>query len=72
MDRRAEYILTAIGAGATATTEFDWHKKWVESKEAAELQDELEARTGVRVSQGHLSVLLRGMGASAGAVPATA
>ncbi len=33
---------------------------------------EIEARTGVRVSQGHLSVLLRGKGASAGAGPGTA
>jgi transposase len=35
------------------------------------LRAEIEARTGVRVSQGHLSVLLR-KGASAGAGPATA
>lgn len=39
---RAEYILTAIGAGATATTEFDWHEKWTSSREAADLQIELE------------------------------
>ena len=36
------------------------------------LRAEIEARTGVRVSQGHLSVLLREKGASVGAAPATA
>ena len=35
------------------------------------LRAEIEARTGVRVSQGHLSVLLRQKGGSAGAGPAT-
>lgn len=39
---RAEYILTVIGAGATATTEFDWHEKWLQSNQAADLQKELE------------------------------
>ena len=36
------------------------------------LRAEIEARTGVRVSQSHLSVLLREKGVSAGAGPATA
>ena len=36
------------------------------------LRAEIEARTGVRVSQGHLSVLLREKGGSAGGGPATA
>ena len=35
------------------------------------LRAEVEARTGVRVSQGHLSVLLCQKGGSAGAGPAT-
>lgn len=35
------------------------------------LRAEIEARTGVRVSQSHLSVLLREKGGSAGAVPGT-
>ena len=39
---RAEYILTVIGAGATATTEFDWYEKWKNSKQASSLQQELE------------------------------
>ncbi|EKM53332.1 uncharacterized protein PHACADRAFT_259626 [Phanerochaete carnosa HHB-10118-sp] len=38
----AEYILTSIGAGATATSEFDWYEKWSNSKEADGLQQELE------------------------------
>lgn len=38
----AEYILTVIGAGATATSEFDWHEKWVNSQEAHDLQQELD------------------------------
>ena len=38
----------------------------------ARLRAEIEARTGVRVSQGPLSVLLREKGGSAGAGPATA
>ena len=36
------------------------------------LRAEIEARTGVRLSQGHLSALLRQKGGSAGAAPATA
>ena len=36
------------------------------------LRAEIEARTGVRVSQGHLSVLLRAKGGCVGAGPATA
>lgn len=39
---RAEFILTAIGAGATATSSVDWHDAWKRSEEAANLQQELE------------------------------
>ena len=39
---RAEYILNVIGAGATAHSETDWHAKWTASREAVELQEELE------------------------------
>ena len=42
MRSRAEYILTVIGAGATATSEYDWYEKWTNSQEAADLQQELE------------------------------
>ena len=38
---RAEYILEAIGAGATATTDIDWHSAWKKSPEAAGVQEEL-------------------------------
>ncbi|KAI0752733.1 pleiotropic drug resistance ABC transporter [Daedaleopsis nitida] len=38
----AEYILEAIGAGATATTDIDWHAAWQNSSEAANVQEELE------------------------------
>jgi hypothetical protein len=38
----AEYMLDVIGAGATASSEIEWHQKWVESKEAKVVQDELE------------------------------
>ena len=34
--------MTVIGAGATATSEFDWHAKWNDSKQASDLQQELE------------------------------
>ena len=40
---RAEYILEAIGAGATASTDTDWYKAWKESPEASRVQDELAA-----------------------------
>ncbi|EAU89680.2 hba2 [Coprinopsis cinerea okayama7 len=39
----AEYMLDVIGAGATATTEFDWHGIWKSSPEATAVQEELEA-----------------------------
>ncbi|PIL29236.1 ATP-binding cassette transporter [Ganoderma sinense ZZ0214-1] len=38
----AEYILEAIGAGATATTEIDWYSAWCNSPEAEGVQVELE------------------------------
>lgn len=39
---RAEYILQVIGAGATATTDQDWHQVWKSSPEAAKVQQEIE------------------------------
>ncbi|KIP01968.1 hypothetical protein PHLGIDRAFT_130987 [Phlebiopsis gigantea 11061_1 CR5-6] len=42
LENPAEYILTVIGAGATATSEYDWHDKWTGSQEAADLQQEIE------------------------------
>lgn len=39
----AEYILDVIGAGATATTDIDWHNVWQQSHEAKELEQELAA-----------------------------
>lgn len=39
---RAEYILTSIGAGATATSTIDWHEVWLNSPEADELEKEIE------------------------------
>lgn len=39
---RAEFMLDIIGAGATATSEFDWYDIWNNSKEARRLQQELE------------------------------
>ncbi|KAI0767296.1 pleiotropic drug resistance ABC transporter [Fomes fomentarius] len=38
----AEYILEAIGAGATATTDVDWKAAWNQSPEAVNVQEELE------------------------------
>jgi ATP-binding cassette subfamily G (WHITE) protein 2 (SNQ2) len=35
-------MLDVIGAGATATSEQDWHQIWTDSKKAAELQWELD------------------------------
>jgi ATP-binding cassette subfamily G (WHITE) protein 2 (SNQ2) len=35
-------MLDVIGAGATATTEFDWHEKWKASKQAHSVQEEIE------------------------------
>lgn len=39
----AEYQLDVIGAGATASTATDWHEAWKNSKEAIQVQEELEA-----------------------------
>ncbi|TFK22472.1 hypothetical protein FA15DRAFT_757994 [Coprinopsis marcescibilis] len=39
----AEYMLDVIGAGATATTAFDWHSIWKASPESNSVQAELEA-----------------------------
>jgi ATP-binding cassette, subfamily G (WHITE), member 2, SNQ2 len=38
----AEYILEVIGAGATATTDADWHSLWKNSSNAKEVDEELE------------------------------
>lgn len=38
----AEYMLQIIGAGATATTDQDWHAVWRESKESRQLDHEIE------------------------------
>jgi len=38
----AEYILDVIGAGATATTDTDWHAAWNDSPEAKAVDEELE------------------------------
>jgi len=38
----AEYILDVIGAGATATSEQDWHSTWVRSSEVKEVRAELD------------------------------
>jgi ATP-binding cassette, subfamily G (WHITE), member 2, SNQ2 len=38
----AEFMLDVIGAGATATSEQDWHRIWNDSKKTTELQRELE------------------------------
>ncbi|KAG5644211.1 hypothetical protein DXG03_008874 [Asterophora parasitica] len=39
----AEFMLDVIGAGATATSEQDWHAIWKRSSEAVETQEELES-----------------------------
>ncbi|KDR66423.1 hypothetical protein GALMADRAFT_80815 [Galerina marginata CBS 339.88] len=38
----AEYILDVIGAGATAVSDRDWHKAWLESQNCKELEDTIE------------------------------
>ncbi|CAE6452528.1 unnamed protein product [Rhizoctonia solani] len=38
----AEYMLDVIGAGATASSDIDWHAAWKESSEATDLEKELE------------------------------
>jgi ATP-binding cassette subfamily G (WHITE) protein 2 (SNQ2) len=35
-------MLDVIGAGATATSEYNWHEIWIASKDARELQRELD------------------------------
>ncbi|KAF8597195.1 hypothetical protein BDV93DRAFT_539338 [Ceratobasidium sp. AG-I] len=37
----AEYMLDVIGAGATATSDIDWHSAWKNAPESAELEREL-------------------------------
>ncbi|OSX63435.1 hypothetical protein POSPLADRAFT_1074039 [Postia placenta MAD-698-R-SB12] len=39
----AEYILDVIGAGATASTDVDWHQMWDKSQNAVNLVSELDA-----------------------------
>ncbi|KAF8069190.1 pleiotropic drug resistance ABC transporter [Lyophyllum atratum] len=39
----AEFMLDVIGAGATATSEQDWHSIWKQSVEVEKIQQELEA-----------------------------
>jgi ATP-binding cassette subfamily G (WHITE) protein 2 (SNQ2) len=38
----AEFMLDVIGAGATVTSEYNWHETWTASKEVTELQRELD------------------------------
>ncbi|KAH9934163.1 pleiotropic drug resistance ABC transporter [Fomitopsis serialis] len=38
----AEYILDVIGAGATATTDIEWHDAWKKSQEAQNVNKDLE------------------------------
>jgi ATP-binding cassette, subfamily G (WHITE), member 2, SNQ2 len=40
-DNPAEFMLDVIGAGATQTSEKDWHNVWKQSNEAAEVQKEI-------------------------------
>ena len=42
-DNPAEYILDAIGAGATAHTEKDWFELWQESEECKKVSEELDS-----------------------------
>ncbi|KAK0566531.1 ATP-binding cassette transporter snq2 [Tilletia horrida] len=44
-DNPAEFMLEAIGAGATATTAYDWHKLYKESPMATELQRDFDQIT---------------------------
>ncbi|QRV75743.1 ABC-2 type transporter [Ceratobasidium sp. AG-Ba] len=39
----AEYMLDVIGAGATATSDIDWHATWKKAPESAALEQELQA-----------------------------
>ena len=40
--RRAEFILDVIGAGATATSERNWHEIWTKSPESTLLDKEID------------------------------
>jgi ATP-binding cassette, subfamily G (WHITE), member 2, SNQ2 len=40
-DNPAEFMLDVIGAGATQTSEKDWHNVWKQSNEATEVQKEI-------------------------------
>lgn len=39
---RAEFILDVIGAGATATSEVDWHEMWTNSPESTLIDNEID------------------------------
>jgi len=41
-DNPAEYILDAIGAGASAKVEKDWYQMWNESEESKRIQDDID------------------------------
>lgn len=43
----AEYILDVIGAGATATTDTDWHGTWKSSPQAKAVDEELDTLLAV-------------------------
>ncbi|KAH9911829.1 YDR011Wp-like protein, partial [Epithele typhae] len=58
--REAEYILEAIGAGATATTDIDWYKAWRNSPEAVHVQEELGAIQEEGRAKGPVQVRLHG------------
>ncbi|QRW13753.1 ABC-2 type transporter [Ceratobasidium sp. AG-Ba] len=38
----AEYMLDVIGAGATASSDIDWHSAWNKAPESSELENELD------------------------------
>jgi ATP-binding cassette subfamily G (WHITE) protein 2 (SNQ2) len=42
MENPAEYMLEVIGAGATASSDIDWHVRWKASREAQTVQKELD------------------------------
>src|SRR5215471_2107257 len=39
---RAEFMLEVTGAGAAATSKQDWHRKWIESVECQQLQNDID------------------------------
>jgi len=43
VEHRAEYMLDVIGAGATATSEKDWHAIWKAAPESHKVQAEIKA-----------------------------